>query len=78
MESEIVFPRNAEILLGEPINRPLLQLSDPQCGQSVFLPEQRLWDNPLNWRTLADDDSLPFVERIPCEYDGVVFPEVTF
>jgi len=72
-----VFPINAEILLGLPVNQPppLLQRSDPYCGPSVFLPEQRLWNNPLNWKT-PKDKMLPFIERVPCEYDDVVFPKV--
>lgn len=68
---EIVFASNSEILLGPPL-RTLR--NEPACGQSEFLPSKKYWHNPLNWKD-TENEIVPFVERVPCSQDDVIFPK---
>ena len=81
-----MFALNGEISLGLPTQKqPQKQQlksdnGEEKCGSSTFLPEQRRWHNPLNWKTTPEDGSnfIPYLERVPCREDDVVFPEVRF
>ena len=78
-----MFALNGEISLELPSQeQPQKQQlkSDEKCGSSTFLPEQRRWHNPLNWKTTPEDGSffIPYLERVPCRKDDVIFPEVRF
>jgi len=72
--SEIIFDANSEIPLGQPVNAAP-DASNPNCGKN-FLPVQHSWHNPLNWKSGDERDTgIPYIERIPCHEDDVVFPE---
>ena len=77
-----MFALNGEIPLGLPLRqKDQQQQPQPQtedCGTSRFIPEQRVWHNPLNWKTTAEENPtfVPYLERVPCKEDDVIFPDV--
>lgn len=87
----LTLPQNGEIVLGansELVVQNSVRKSDGVCAENepidiryVGVPA-KVWLNPLNWQTAVDGfkndyirSGAPFIERIPCENDGVVFPE---